>query len=288
MNTAAQSISRFSPRNFMLRVTALPRTLVIGVSLLFLWLLVALLAPWLTAYDPNAIDLEHVLQAPGGKWLMGTDQVGRDVFTRVLYSARIDLWMGFMGVLAPMIIGVTLGLFSGYFGGIIDTLLMRLVDITLAFPFLILVLAIVAMLGPGVSNYLIALALVAWVSYARLIRAEVMVIRNAEYIQAAQTLGYRPMYIIFRHVLPNALSPIAVFAMTDAVLVILLGASLGFIGMGVQPPTAEWGVMIYDGQPYISEAWWISFFPGLAIVSLGIGLSLIGDGLARLLRISDA
>jgi len=268
------------------QLSALPFTLKFGLTIVLLWVLAALFAPWLTPVDPNAIDLENVLQPPGGQWLLGTDHVGRDILTRVIYSARIDLWMGFLGVLAPLLIGVTIGLFSGYFGGLTDAVMMRAVDITLAFPFLILVLAIVAMLGPGVGNFIIALAVVAWVSYARLIRAEVMVIKNTEYIQAAKTLGYHPMYIIFRHVLPNALSPVIVYAMTDAVLVILAGASLGFIGLGVQPPTAEWGVMISDGQPYVIQAWWICFFPGLAAISLGVGLSMIGDGLARVLRVS--
>ena len=267
-------------------LSTLPTTLKFGLTIVLLWIMAALFAPWLTPMDPNAIDLENVLQPPGGQWLLGTDHVGRDILTRVIYSARIDLWMGFLGVLAPLLIGVTIGLFSGYFGGLTDAVMMRAVDITLAFPFLILVLAIVAMLGPGVGNFIIALAVVAWVSYARLIRAEVMVIKNTEYIQAAKTLGYHPMYIIFRHVLPNALSPVIVYAMTDAVLVILAGASLGFIGLGVQPPTAEWGVMIADGQPYVIQAWWICFFPGLAAISLGIGLSMIGDGLARILRVS--
>ena len=267
-------------------LSALPSTLKFGLTIVLLWIMAALFAPWLTPMDPNAIDLENVLQPPGGQWLLGTDHVGRDILTRVIYSARIDLWMGFLGVLAPLLIGVTIGLFSGYFGGLTDAVMMRAVDITLAFPFLILVLAIVAMLGPGVGNFIIALAIVAWVSYARLIRAEVMVIKNTEYIQAAKTLGYHPMYIIFRHVLPNALSPVIVYAMTDAVLVILAGASLGFIGLGVQPPTAEWGVMISDGQPYVIQAWWICFFPGLAAISLGVGLSMIGDGLARILRVS--
>lgn len=267
-------------------LSTLPSTLKFGLAIVLLWVMAALFAPWLTPMDPNAIDLENVLQPPGGQWLLGTDHVGRDILTRVIFAARIDLWMGFLGVLAPALIGVTIGLFSGYFGGLTDAVMMRAVDITLAFPFLILVLAIVAMLGPGVGNFIIALAVVAWVSYARLIRAEVMVIKNSEYIQAAKTLGYHPMYIIFRHVLPNALSPVIVYAMTDAILVILAGASLGFIGLGVQPPTAEWGVMIADGQPYVIEAWWICFFPGLAAISLGIGLSLIGDGLARILRVS--
>jgi len=272
--------------NWRTQLGLAPTSLRIGVSIVLLWILAALFAPWIVTADPNAIDLHHVLQPPGGAWLLGTDQVGRDIFARVIYAARVDLLMGFFGVLSPMLIGIVIGLFSGYAGGLTDAVMMRIVDITLAFPFLILVLAIVAVLGPGVLNFIIALALVSWVSYARLIRAEVMVVRNAEYIQAAETLGYRPLYIVFRHVLPNVLSPVIVYAMTDAVLVILAGAALGFIGLGVQPPTAEWGAMIADGQPYISEAWWICFFPGLAAMTLGAGLSLVGDGLARMWRVS--
>ena len=264
-----------------------PASLRIGASIVLLWLLAAIFAPWLSSADPNALDLQNVLQPPGGEWWMGTDHVGRDIFTRVIYSARVDLWIGVLGVLAPLLIGVTIGLFAGYFGGLLDAFFMRVVDITLAFPFLILVLAIVAMLGPGIGNFIIALALVAWVSYARLIRADVIVIRNSEYVQAARTLGFSNRVIIFRHILPNAISPVVVYAMTDMVMVVLAGASLGFIGLGVQPPTAEWGAMIADGQAYISEAWWISFFPGLAAVSFGVGLSLIGDGLARMLRLGD-
>jgi len=264
-----------------------PTTLRLGAGIVLLWLLVALLAPWLAPAEPNAIDLDNVLRPPGDGWLMGTDHVGRDILSRVIFAARIDLWMGFLGVLAPLSIGVAIGLFAGYFGGLLDSITMRMVDITLAFPFLILVLAIVAMLGPGIANFIIALALVGWVSYARLIRAEVMVIRSAEYVQAARTLGFSSPVIVFHHVLPNAVSPIVVYAMTDMVLVVLAGAGLGFLGLGVQPPTAEWGAMIADGQAYISEAWWISFFPGLAAVSFGVGLSLIGDGLARILRIGD-
>jgi peptide/nickel transport system permease protein len=269
------------------RPNALPVNLKIGMAIVIGWVLLALLAPWITPTEPNALDLNNVLQPPGTAGLMGTDQVGRDVFTRIIFAARIDIWIGFAGVVLPLIIGVLAGLFSGYFGGVADALLMRIVDITLAFPFFVLVLAIVAALGPGVSNLIIALALVGWVSYARLVRAEVMVIRNAEYIQAARTLGFNRFYIIFRHVLPNAMAPVIVYSMTDMLLVILAGAGLGFIGLGVQPPTAEWGVMIADGQPYIEEGWWISLFPGLAAISYGVGLSLVGDGLARMLRVSN-
>lgn len=265
----------------------MPVNLLLGSLIVLAWILAAVFAPWLTPFDPNAIDLGNTLLPPGAGGLMGTDQVGRDIFTRVLFAARIDLWIGLAGVAAPLVIGVSIGLFSGYYGGLADAMMMRVVDIALAFPFFVLVLAIVAVLGPGIGNFILALALVSWVSYARLVRAEVMVLRNMEYVQAARTQGFKDMYIIVRHILPNALSAVVVYAMTDMLLVVLAGAGLGFIGLGVQPPTAEWGVMIADGRLYIEDAWWISLFPGLAAVSFGVGLSLIGDGLARLLQVPE-
>jgi peptide/nickel transport system permease protein len=265
----------------------LPVSMICGGIIVLVWLIGAIAAPLISDYDPIAIDFLKILQPPSSSNLFGTDDLGRDMFTRVLYAARIDIWMGVAGVFAPMIIGIFFGLVAGYMGGIIDKILMRLVDITLAFPFFVLVLVIVAMLGPGLVNFIIALAFVAWVPYARLIRADVQIIKKSEYIQAAQTLGFSPVYIMLRHVLPNALSPIIVYAVTDAVLVILLGASLGFLGLGVQPPTPEWGVMIANGQSYISTAWWISFFPGVATVSMGLGLALIGNGLSSLRLGSD-
>lgn len=257
-----------------------------GLAIILGWLVLAIAAPLVAGADPNAIDLLAILVPPGAEHPFGTDHLGRDVLARVLHGARIDIWMGFMGVLPPLVIGVTIGLLSGYVGGLFDTVMMRLVDITVAFPFFVLVIAIVGMLGPGLMNYFIALALVAWVAYARLVRAEVLVIKNAEYVLAARTLGYSRFVIALRHVLPNAIAPIVVYAMTDAVLVILAGASLGFLGLGAQPPTAEWGVMIADGQPYVVDAWWICFFPGLAAMTLGLGFVLASDGLARLLRVA--
>lgn len=259
----------------------LPRTLVVGLGVSVAWLAIALLAPVISPYPPDAIDLSALLQSPGAAHWFGTDHIGRDVFSRVIHAARIDLWMGFAGVVLPMLIGVLVGLVAGYLGGAIDATLMRVVDIMVAFPFFVLVLAIVAMLGPGLANFFAALAIVGWVTYARLVRAEVMVIATADYVSAARVLGFGPAYVMLRHVLPNALSAVLVYAMTDAVLVILAGASLGYFGLGAQPPTAEWGVMIAEGQPYVANAWWICLFPGLAAMTLGIGLSLTGDGLAR-------
>ncbi|MCA0271904.1 MAG: ABC transporter permease [Proteobacteria bacterium] len=259
----------------------------LGAALLLAWLIAAVGAGVFAPYDPNALDLVAMLAPPDGVHWFGTDHLGRDVFSRVIYGARIDIWMGFAGVIAPLVVGVTVGLIAGYFGGLTDTILMRILDITVAFPFFILVIAIVGVLGPGLVNYIIALALVAWVAYARLVRAEVLVVKRLEYVQAARALGFSDFVIILRHVLPNVLGSITIYAWTDAVMVILAGASLGFLGLGAQPPTAEWGVMIADGQPYVLQAWWICLFPGIAMVTLSLGFILVSDGLSRRLRVSS-
>jgi peptide/nickel transport system permease protein len=181
--------------------------------------------------------------------------------------------MGVFGVLFPFIIGTMVGSASGYFGGLVDMILMRLLDVTMSFPFFVLIIAIVATLGPGLISFYIALALVGWVSYARLIRAQFLVIKHAEFVLAAQSLGYSHARIVLRHILPNAVMPALVFSMSDAVMDILLGSSLSYLGLGIQPPTAEWGLMIAEGQGFIAQAWWIAFFPGLAIVLLALGFS---------------
>lgn len=267
------------------RRSTAPTILFVGAAFVVAWAFLALAAPWLATHDPFAIDFAVLLQPPEPEHWFGTDNVGRDVFSRTLYGARLAFYIGLVGVLAPLLIGTLVGLLSGYFGGWVDAVFMRLADVTVAFPFFVLVLAIVAVLGPGIGNYFIALALVGWIAYARLVRAEVMVLRQAEFVLAGRTLGFSHAYILMRHVLPNAISPVVVYAMTDVVLVIIFGASLGFLGLGAQPPTAEWGVMIAEGQVYLSTAWWISFFPGLAMVLLGAGFALIGDGLAKMLRL---
>lgn len=275
------TLARTSPR-----LKAGTVELAVGLAIVVAWVVAALGADVLAPADPNTLDLTAVLAPPGAGHWFGTDHLGRDVLSRVIFGARIDIWMGLVGVMAPLVIGVVIGLISGYFCGVVDTILMRLLDVTVAFPFFILVIAIIGALGPGLSNYFIALALVAWVSYARLVRAEVLVVKRLEFVQAAHALGFSDAVIILRHVLPNVLGSIAIFAWTDAVMVILAGASLGFLGLGAQPPTAEWGVMISDGQPYIIQAWWICFFPGLAMVTLSLGFILFSDGLSRRLRVT--
>jgi peptide/nickel transport system permease protein len=262
-------------------------SLVIGFLIIFGWFIFALFANFIAPYDPNVHNLNNTFQYPNFNHFFGTDNYGRDIFSRVIHGSRIDLQMAILGVVFPFLIGNFLGHISGYFGGIIDTLLMRFLDITMAFPFFVLVIAIVSILGPGLKSFYIALALVGWVSYARLSRSQVLVIKNHDYILAAKTLGYGNMRIIFFHILPNSITPSLVFAMTDAVLVVLLGSALSYLGLGVQPPTAEWGVMIAEGQIFITSSWWMSLFPGLAIVFLALGFSLCADGLASLLNVKE-
>lgn len=265
----------------------LPLIGAVGAAIVLAWVVVALAAPWLAPFDPIAQDLSATLEPPGvGHWL-GTDNFGRDIFSRIIWGARIDLQMGVFGVLFPFLIGTAIGAVSGYAGGILDTLIMRLLDVTMSFPFFVLIIAIVATLGPGLISFFIALALVGWVSYARLVRAQFLVMKGADFVLAARCLGYGHGRIVFRHILPNAIMPAVVFSMSDAVIDILLGSSLSYLGLGIQPPTAEWGVMIAEGQSFIASAWWISFFPGLAIICLAIGFSMLADGLAERLGISE-
>ena len=266
------------------RLARLPASLIAGVSILLFWLVVAVVGPFLTDYNPITLDLVHALQPPSPAHWLGTDSFGRDLLTRLVYAAGINLQMSFFGVVGPFVIGTAVGLLAGNFGGKADTVLMRILDITVSFPYFVLVIAIVAVLQPGLLSYYISLTLVNWVSYARLVRSQVIVLKYADFVLAARTIGMGELRVMTHHLLPNAIAPAVVFVMTDAVLTIVLGSSLGFLGLGVQPPTAEWGVMIAEGQLYIGSAWWISVFPGIAISVLALGFSLIADGLARLLH----
>ena len=244
----------------------------------------ALLAPWITPYDPTALGLAEGLQPPNTSHWFGTDQLGRDILARVLHAARTDLQIGTIGVIVPLIIGAVLGLFAGYYTGWPDAILGRVVDVVTAFPFIVLVLAIVAMLGPGLTNFYIAITLVSWVAYARIVRGEALSARGRGYILAARSLGYGDIRIMFRHLLPNVMVPAFVFGMSDFVLDILAGASLGFFGLGVQPPTPEWGVMIAEGRNFILTAPWIVIFPGVAIIVTSFFVSLVGDSASDIIR----
>jgi peptide/nickel transport system permease protein len=263
-------------------------SLLFGGTLLAIVVGLALFAPLLTPYGPIDQDLLNAHKPPSWAHPFGTDNFGRDVLTRVLYAARIDLMIGLVPTAITFVTGVLLGAIAGYYGGKLDTLLMRVVDVAVAFPFIVLLIAIIAMLGPGLRNMFIAIALVGWISYARIVRGEVLVTRNSEYVLAAKTLGFSDARIIFGHVLPNVITPAIVFFMADAVLNILLGSALSFLGLGVQAPTAEWGRMIQEGRQFIvSGEWWMTTIPGLAILVVGVAFSLIGDGLADVLRVEE-
>jgi peptide/nickel transport system permease protein len=260
------------------------RNLMIGITLLALLVLVALLAPIIAPYDPFDQDFENTLKAPSLAHPFGTDNLGRDIFSRVIHGTRIDLRVGVISVISPFIIGLILGSLSGYYGGWGETIIMRLVDTVQAFPFLVLVIAIVAVRGPGLQNMYIAVALVAWVVYARLVRGEILVEKHKEYVQAARAIGNSDWRIMRQHLLPNVITTSVVYAMADIALYILLAAALSFLGLGAKPPAPEWGVMITEGRQFMTTAWWMSALPGVAIVVTGIILSLIGDGLADFLR----
>jgi len=263
-------------------------TLLAGAGLLLSVIVVTLAAPLLTSYDPNAIDPLHPLAAPfTAGHLFGTDSFGRDILSRILYGGRVDLLIAFGATSVTLVVGTAIGLLSGYVGGWIDATIMRIVDLFFAFPFFVLVIAIVAMLGPSVFNMFIAIWVTSWISYARITRGHTLGAKRQEYVLAARALGYRGTRVMLRHILPNVLSFVIIFAMVDAVGNILLGAALGFLGLGAKPPSPEWGVMISDGQSYIFTAWWLATIPGIAIVIVGVGFSLLGDGLADLLRAGD-
>jgi peptide/nickel transport system permease protein len=261
------------------------RNLIVGALLIALIVVVALFTPAVAPYGPLDTDYTARLQSPGPRHLFGTDNLGRDIFSRVLYGASIDLQVGLISVMLPFLIGGVLGCLAGYYGGRIDSLVMRVADVIQAFPFLILIIAIVAVLGIGLTSIYIAVALVAWVTYARLIRGEILVAKNQEYVEAARSLGASDGRVIGRHVLPNVLTSAVVFATTDVVLYIVLVSSLSYLGLAARPPSPEWGAMITEGRTFMASAWWISLFPGLAVVVTGIAFSIFGDGLADALRV---
>jgi peptide/nickel transport system permease protein len=265
------------------KVSSWPFTLRLGVLIVGIVALMGIFAPLLTPYDPIIGDFNNALAPPGLSHPFGTDSTGRDIFSRTLFAARLDLQIGLITTYVPFIFGLILGTIAGYFGGWFDVALMRLVDIAIAFPFIVLIIVILAILGPGIQNMYIAVFLLAWTMYARLTRAEMLVAREQEYIMSARALGYPPLRIIFRHALPNVISSSVVFSMSDIVLNILLASAISFLGLGVQPPTPEWGAIVTDGRNFLLRAWWISTLPGIAIIITGLGFSLIGDGLARLL-----
>jgi peptide/nickel transport system permease protein len=259
----------------------------IGIAIMAMLLLFTFFPGFFAPYDPLAFDYTLLSHPPNSAHPFGTDNFGRDVLSRVIWATRVDMRIALFCTIFPLIFGTFVGALTGYYGGWLDAIFGRLVDLAITFPFLVIVIAIVAVLGPGLINMYIAVSCVGWVFYAQLMRADVQVQKQSDYAAAARVLGYDEPRIIFRHLLPNAITPIIVYWMTDMALDILLGSSLGYLGLGAQPPTAEWGVIIADGKNFMSTAWWIAVFPGVAIVLAGVGFSLVGDGIADYFRRRD-
>jgi peptide/nickel transport system permease protein len=285
MNTLPNQCPKLSKKvtTFFQGIRYWPLTLKIGTIIITFIILASLLAPILTPYNPIRGDFNDALASPSWKHLFGTDNYGRDLFSRTLYAARLDIQIGLITTYVPLIIGLLIGTLGGYLGGWADALIMRIVDIFIAFPSMVLIIVMLVILGPGIQNMYFAIFLLGWTMYARLARSETLIVREQEYILAARSLGYGPLRIVFRHAIPNVLTSSIIFSMADLVANILLASSLSFLGLGVQPPTPEWGAIITEGRDFLLQAWWISTLPGLLIIITGLGFSLIGDGLARIL-----
>jgi peptide/nickel transport system permease protein len=254
-----------------------------GVGVIGAWVVIAIFAPLIAPDNPLAQKFA-ILAPPSAAHWFGTDELGRDVFSRVLYGARITLPLAVILIVAAMIIGAVIGGIAGYFGGWVDTTIMRLVDIVVAFPFYVLIIALVFVLGPGERSIYLAITVVGWVAYARIIRGEILVAKRQDYVTAARSGGLSNVRIMRRHLLPNVISQAYIYAMSDIVQDILAIVTLGYLGLGIPPPTADLGSMINDGQNFLSTHWQLTTVPGLVVVLVGLGLSLIGDGLADLLR----
>ena len=259
------------------------RGAIVGLVILGGLALMALGAPWLSSRDPIRTAARDALQPPGARFVLGSDQFGRDVASRVLHGARVSLTVGLISVSIAVALGAPLGLVSGYYGGRLDGLIMRVMDVLLAFPGILLALAIVSVLTPGLTNVMIAVGLSAVPTYARLVRASVLSARENLYVEAARALGGRDLGILTRYILPNVVAPLIVTATLGLGTAILSAAALGFLGLGSQPPQPEWGRMLSEGRDYLREAWWISTFPGLGIMLTVLAMNLLGDGLRDVL-----
>lgn len=263
------------------------KTNLLGLGIVVFLTVGAVCAPLIAPSDPTAIHVEDRLQPPSIEHPMGTDQLGRDLFTRVLYGARISLQVSVVVVVLTLLIGGVVGLIAGYAGGWVDEGLMRLVDLLIAFPGLLFALVIAAVLGPSLMNIMIALSAVGWTEYARIIRGSVLSVKEDEFVKAAQIMGASRTRIIARHLVPNVVSPIVVLATMNMATVVLGTAALSFLGLGAQPPTPEWGNMLANSRDTLMTAWWVSTFPGLAIMLTVLGFNLLGDGLRDVLDPRD-
>ena len=254
------------------------RNFCFGFIIISFFTLVAICAPLFCSFSPNEFHANDLLLKPSLKYLMGTDQLGRDVFSRLIFGARISLSVGFNVILISTVIGVFVGILGGYYGGIIDYCLMRITDIMLCFPVFFLILSVIAMLEPSVFNIILILGLTSWMGQARLMRAEVLSLKNKEFVLAAKAYGASDFIIMLRHLIPNALGPILVSAVLGVANAILAESSLSFLGLGVQPPTPSWGNMLGDAKTTLGIAWWLSIFPGLAILLAILGYNLLAEG----------
>jgi peptide/nickel transport system permease protein len=269
----------------LLRRLARRRTALFGLLVVLAVMLAAVFAPLVSPFDPLEQDIGQRLREPG--WQdeqgrvhpLGTDHLGRDILARIIFGSRIALVVGLAAVAISGVIGMLIGLVAGYFGGRMDDFLMRLADIQLAFPFILLAIAVIGVLGPSLRNIIIVIGVSSWVVYARVVRGEVLSIREREYVHAAVALGSRHWRVLLSHVLPNTFTPWLVVATLDMARVIVIESALSFLGLGVQPPTPTWGGMLADGRVYLSTAWWLATFPGLAILVTVLGINLFGDGL---------
>ena len=250
-----------------------------GLALVLGLFVVSVFAPWLAPYAPNQIDLKQVLMPPSPDHLLGTDTLGRDVLSRIIFGARISLLVGFVAVGLATLIGLFVGALAGYYGGWVDSALMRLVDLMLCFPTLFLILAVIALLGPSIWNIMVVIGLTGWMGVARLVRAEFLSLREREFVTAARALGAGDARLILRHLLPNALTPVMVSATLGVAGAILTESALSFLGLGVQPPTPSWGNILTAGKDNIEIAWWLSVFPGLAILITVMSYNLLGEGI---------
>ena len=249
-----------------------------GAAIVVAWLLIALLAPVLSPYDPSAVDVTARLQGPSWAHWLGTDVLGRDVFTRLIYGSRISLTAGFVVVIIGGLIGTLLGAIAAYARGWVEEVIMRLTDLVLCFPPIILALAIAAALGIGTTNTIIAMLVVWWPKFTRLAHSLVLVQRSQEYVEAATVIGFSPRRILIRHILPNSVGPLIVLLTLDVGNAIITFAGLSFLGLGVVPPTPEWGSMVAEGRELVAQ-WWVATFPGLAILTIVIGFNFMGDGI---------
>lgn len=278
-NSISLPPSSRSPFKVMVMQFKKNKRAMVGLWMVILFVLVAIFAPLIAPYDPIKQNMEIMLQPPSAAHLFGTDEFGRDMFSRVIYGAQISLMIGIVGVLISLVLGVALGTISGYFGGKIDSVIMRIIDIFMAFPSFLLALAIVSVLGPGMGNVMIAIGLFSIPTFARLSRSSVLSVKGKEYIEAAKSMGATNTLIIFKHVIPNSIAPIIVLSTLRIATAILTAAGLSFLGMGAQPPTPEWGAMLSTGREYLRSSPHVSTIPGLAIMFMVLSFNMLGDGL---------